>query len=743
MGRAPIFSEAVLLKAQLRRQDRTDVQRQDRTDVPQVPESQNDSQKYLRSIPEEVEPLEQRLADVIQRIYPLPAAMERSPTAPKKVTVLVPEHRKVDRRSNLERERLQGDHFEARLALLRKDREWDPQAFLRKNSIDLVKGASATGIERALGGKFVFESKASTRRGRRPKAHPLLDFRKRLLSKWPTIQEAFAAIDSYLSKVTRPMNLQEWANTLSNLGLANLQDARVIYELLDENKDGEITLQEFHWGIETVAPVTCLESLRKRLLCVGFPSMCLALSVMHGGREDTSMHPLTFEKFSACLCRVYVIQPKEHRAIFDALRDPNDTTCTVTLSELLCGLAAVSPPLVLEELALLFLRHGGIDKALAAIQEAVGSDDDMSKEQLQRTLSKLFGFTPAETAKLLPMVDVDGVEGVSVAELKSALLFAEPALSCEGSRKKVQQGYRSIHAYLHNFASESEFNLNSQFRREELEHLLESVEGVEAAEMSPVVAFVSRASSVTGMSIDGFLKALRLFAPCCVLEDLRMQLWSSGVGSAFQKVPNRRVPLDRKSFAETLLKVGAQLSDEGIAAVFELLDIRCSGVVTISELIALMQCSQPKSRMWREPQELELQVALQVRQDFAPILGSLQELKQGIRIAREVKSVEPPEPESTGEGAHGLSSSASMPDLRSTREPVFARRTFQRITSTLSRIPDEDGKITEIKEEIGGYFAKHQRYVGDQQQLLLQPVPSKANDYNLALELRRRAGVGA
>ncbi|CAJ1336934.1 unnamed protein product [Effrenium voratum] len=102
--------------------------------------------------------------------------------------------------------------------------------------------------------------------------------------------------------------------------------------------------------------------------------------------------------------------------------------------------------------------------------------------------------------------------------------------------------------------------------------------------------------------------------------------------------------------AETLLKVGAQLSDEGIAAVFELLDIRCSGVVTISELIALMQCSQPKSRMWREPQELELQVALQVRQDFAPILGSLQELKQGIRIAREVKSVEPPEPESTGEG---------------------------------------------------------------------------------------------
>eukprot|EP00913_Durusdinium_trenchii_P007287 g6849.t1 len=83
------------------------------------------------------------------------------------------------------------------------------------------------------------------RHGKKRKGHPLHDFREKLLKKWPTIQDAFSAIDSYLSKVTKPMNLQEWATTLSNLGLASQADGRVIYELLDENKaDAESAVEK-------------------------------------------------------------------------------------------------------------------------------------------------------------------------------------------------------------------------------------------------------------------------------------------------------------------------------------------------------------------------------------------------------------------------------------------------------------------------------------------------------------------
>ena len=49
--------------------------------------------------------------------------------------------------------------------------------------------------------------------------------------------------------------------------------------------------------------------------------------------------------------RAWIIQPEEHRAIFEAVRGPSEPTAT--LSEVLVGLAAVSPPLVLEELRLL------------------------------------------------------------------------------------------------------------------------------------------------------------------------------------------------------------------------------------------------------------------------------------------------------------------------------------------------------------------------------------------------------
>lgn len=37
--------------------------------------------------------------------------------------------------------------------------------------------------------------------GKRP-GHPLHDFREKLLQRWPTIQDAFHAIDAYLSKAS-------------------------------------------------------------------------------------------------------------------------------------------------------------------------------------------------------------------------------------------------------------------------------------------------------------------------------------------------------------------------------------------------------------------------------------------------------------------------------------------------------------------------------------------------------------
>lgn len=754
--RRPIPSEEFLLKAQMRRKNSCDkmielcqsesevLQPRFKCDPEENPWKdpvQEDVPNFLRS--------EQHLADVIQRILPAEKfKCSNSNFRPSSKTVTLrlaskPTKRGTKRGTIFRGSVEPGLPLEAaKMALLRKDRVWDPKTFpLRKNSIDLVKGACAQSIERVLGGKFVFLQEAPRHGRRKRKGHPLHDFREKLLQKWPTIQDAFAAIDSYLSKVTKEMNLQEWAAAMTNLGLASMQDARVIYELLDENKDGDVTLEEFHWGIETVAPVLCMETLRKRLLCLGFPSMMTALSAMHGPGQDMTMLPLSFERFSEYLSRAWVIQPEEHRAIFNSIRNPNDPSQTVTLSELLCGLAGVAPPLVLEDLATALKPPG----RLAELKEALGvsnEQEEVSADKWQRILKKMFHFSEIDCKKLLPMMDVDGIDGISVSELKSVLMFAEPIISVEGSRKRVQQGYRSIETVLHTMVDESpDFAEDSKFGKEELQILLESVDGVEMWEMAPVVNFLS-GDSVHGISIGGFLKGLRLFAPCCVLEALRMQLLQQGM-LTFKEVPSHRAPLDREGFVASLKRVGVELSTDDTSAIFELLDIRSSGVVTISELIALLQCSRPKCRQWRPERELQRQAAFAVQKDFAPIQNGLKELKHGIRVALQEADeqcedgggVSAPSMQSVAKAAKvvaakTLTSSSSAPELRRRAPPLapaapFARRTFQRITSTLSRVPEHENgsKIGEIREELDGYFESHERFVGDHEQLLLQPVP--------------------
>ena len=82
----------------------------------------------------------------------------------------------------------------------------------------------------------------------------------------------------------------------------------------------------------------------------------------------------------------------------------------------------------------------------SALQEAldVDEEEEATAEQWRHALRCRLGFSDVELDRLLPMMDIDGIDGISVAELRSVLLLVEPRISSEGSRKKVQQGYRSI-----------------------------------------------------------------------------------------------------------------------------------------------------------------------------------------------------------------------------------------------------------------------------------------------------------
>merc|ERR1719282_765415 len=103
-----------------------------------------------------------------------------------------------------------------------------------------------------------------------------------MLQEYSTIVAAFDAINVDRSK---KLDMREWCDVVSKWGHCTLFEARVIFELMDADRDGSLTMAEFNIGIEAIAPVTSLAAVRKRLVCLGFGSMLQAVSFMDGGGE--------------------------------------------------------------------------------------------------------------------------------------------------------------------------------------------------------------------------------------------------------------------------------------------------------------------------------------------------------------------------------------------------------------------------------------------------------------------------
>jgi len=383
---------------------------------------------------------------------------------------------------------------------------------------------------------------------------------------------------------------------------------------------------------------------------------------------------------------------------------------------------------------------------------------------------ELLGLPEAESRRILPLLDVDGSGCASLAELRAALTLALPSISIEDCRIAMQLSYRSMVSCFHSALPDMPDLLaddSVHFSKEELVNLLESVEGVNPSEIDRILDFLAGASSY-GLSICGFLKGIRLFAPCCLLETLRLQLMAKHrrLADAFRTVPDRRAPLDKASFVSILKEAGASISARETDAIFDLLNVRSTGIVTISELIAMLQCSQPKTQPWRAPEALNRQVEQRVREELAPVQVFVSDLKQRLRRGMAKPQAGKGRMEVSFYGQTGMNRSNSMPtklgqsfagetgmmgtrsgDLaasgsRRDRLPL-ARRTFQRISSTLESVPDNPAaanKLNEIRDNIGGYFDTSTKYMGSQKELT-KPLARQVDEYRKVSSMRKRGGV--
>lgn len=530
-------------------------------------------------------------------------------------------------------------HQMPELQFIRREATWDvaTDSAIGEHALRLVQGAASTReTYKSIRKKTIADTGAMSFKA------PVFDFkasvaslhnlRKKILESYPCVHDAFLAIAAY-DHADEGLDKREWCAALTSANFCALPEARAIYDVVDANKDGSVEPIEFQLAIEIIGQVTSMESLRKRLICLGFRSMTQAITMMNGGGQDMTMQPLTFTEFAAALERVCVLEPDEHKAIFNAVRDAgelgNSTVGRASLSDLACGLAVASPCLILEDLRMHMIDdHGSIEAAV----QILCPDEDIRIDEFKRNACDNFGLTHMEAEALFTHIDLDFSHEVSQDEVTRALNLADASLDLEDCRRKLRQGYRSIKiAFAEAYAKPEDVDGVPNeffFGVDEFIDVLRPL-GLGKENVSRLVELTGVGAH--GVSIPEFFSGAQLFAPSCILEELKMRLLQThqSLEAAFRDVKDRRTPLTRRDFKSLLKKLGANCRHED--QIFNFFDMRCTGVTTASEVIVALQNLQCGNYKHSSPTELKALVDSNVNQVLNPFRRFASEVKARVK----------------------------------------------------------------------------------------------------------------
>ncbi|CAE7232932.1 AP1M1 [Symbiodinium sp. CCMP2592] len=276
----------------------------------------------------------------------------------------------------------------------------------------------------------------------------LIHFRQRILEKFSTMKSAFEtfAQEHGPHGTTKELTKKEFSRFLFRHfnGLPKEEHIK-IFEFLDHDKNGVVSLDEFHTAVEAAAPVKSLEDLRRKWIALGYTSMRQALLGMDLHKEPG--RSFTLAEFGAHLARVGIEEEIEHQNIFGAIRDPHSSHQTVTLEMLAAAMSAISPSLLLEDLRDKILKKfGTLSNCFAALDMDQGESLDIG--EFIRYAVPAWKLTAHEAGKAFRLIDVDGSLQISKDEFVTALTLSEPNLYLDEIRRKVRQRFRSMRGLL-------------------------------------------------------------------------------------------------------------------------------------------------------------------------------------------------------------------------------------------------------------------------------------------------------
>jgi len=526
---------------------------------------------------------------------------------------------------------------------------------------------------------------------------PLVYFRSRLEEKYTGVKEGleFWANEFPSSRIITKKEFQRILRTRMMVDIPN--DVREnIFNSLDVDGDGVTSLAEFQVSVNAAGPVAGFAHLRRRWLATGFKSMKSALCVMSDS-ETISSKGLNLPQFGEALSRVHVIDYYEHQNLFNLLADPQDRSGRVSIVQLACALATVSPDMQLEELRERLVRDIKYRGAALPLRRAwsdleLGGGDVRLQDFVGQAMRK-FGLADIEAAKVFRAMDVDCSGYIDRADFLSALTLTEPSLFLEDLRTKIRQRFRSINAV---FEKAYEFHETIPVVKLSLESIQGFLRQIDLTDNECESLFklidVEDSGSVT---VQEFLRSTVQFAPSVIFEDLRLQCLQrhQDVQDVFADVDAEQLGhMDFSTFVGLLTDM--KLADGlNLRAVFDTLDIQSKGFVTLHGMVALLQAGGPGAGVKLEEEGLRIRAKQDIRGYTAPVHRLVGDLKTEARQGEHTISLATEMSRNTLAGKQDLSREApeeghSRP---TTREAASrSRAVAPRLKVVVNQTPDGD-----------------------------------------------------
>lgn len=526
----------------------------------------------------------------------------------------------------------------------------------------------------------------------------VLQFRQKLLDRFSTLQNVFSSLTDdnpdYAHAASREMPRKEFCRFLDKHfpGLSREEHNRT-FDFLDTNKSGGISVAEFITAIEAAHPVRTVEDLRRKLIALGYTSMRQAIRDMDAAVGHK--RPLFYADFAQALTRVGISEDNEHQTLFQTLWDPYSDTKAVTLEQLYCALAAVSPLLLLEDVRYRTISMFGTVSAAFNLMDSDCSNS-VSEAEFVHCATHVWKMSHHEGTKAFKLIDNDGSRYISRREFIRACNLSEPTLFFEDIRKKVRQRFRSIAEALlkndvgggtrkkhrdmemHSSGDDEDRPPSGALKRGSAPDW-RSQKGVGAALASDISATSvwnafndaaiqeealtrqtpamlrdmlakvqlkdSETTALFGLvDIDGdgsvtpleFSKGIRFFAPACLLDDLRLRCMACGrstrVADAFASLSSeRRTEVLTTDGLREALGELGLLDGVHVEALVDLLEPRRDHGLAISELIAALQAATPGSHVPLSLEMIDARARQQVKAQLSPFMNIAKNLRADVR----------------------------------------------------------------------------------------------------------------